>query len=96
MLRLIRNLIIIIALFVGVVFGFLNYDSAPIDLLWTSIDAPLVLLLAVAFVVGLVLALIVFGLRVMKLRRRLSSVRRKLRNAEAEISNLRSMPIHDA
>ncbi|MDA3920938.1 MAG: LapA family protein [Salinisphaera sp.] len=96
MLRLIRNLIIIIALFVGVVFGFLNYASTSVDLLWTSVDAPLVLLLAIAFVIGLVLALIVCGLRIAKLRTRLSSTRRKLKDAEAKLSNFRSVPVQDA
>lgn len=96
MLRLIRNLIIIIALFVGVVFGFLNYASTSVDLLWTSVDAPLVLLLAIAFVIGLVLALIVCGLRIAKLRTRLSSTRRKLKDAEAKLANSRSLPVQDA
>lgn len=96
MLRLIRNLIVILAVFIGLAFGFFNYDSTPVDLLWTRTEAPLAVLLGLAFVLGLVVALIVCGVRMVKLRSRLSSTKRQLKDAEAEISNLRSMPIHDA
>lgn len=96
MLSLIRNLIIVVALILGAVFGYLNYASTSVNLLWGTIDAPLVVLLALAFVAGLLIAFVVLGLKIIKLRSKLSSSRRKLRDAEAEISNLRSMPIHDA
>lgn len=96
MLSLIRNLIIFIALVLGLVFGYLNYGSTSVQLLWGSVDAPLVVLLAIAFVAGLVIALIVCGLKIAGLRTRLAKSRRQLKDAEAEISNLRSMPIHDA
>lgn len=96
MLRLIRNLIVIFALVLGVAFGFFNYDLATIDLLWTTTQAPLVVLLAVAFVLGLVVAFVVCMARIAKLRAQLSTSRRRLKDAQAEISNLRSMPIHDA
>lgn len=96
MLSLIRNLIIFIALILGLVFGYLNYAPTSVQLLWGSVDAPLVVLLAIAFVAGLVIAFIACGVKIAKLRSRLSRSRRKLKDAEAEISNLRSMPIHDA
>jgi len=96
MLSLIRNLIIVVALILGAVFGYLNYASTSVNLLWGSVDAPLVVWLALAFVAGLVIAFVVLGLKIIKLRGKLSGSRRKLKDAEAEISNLRSMPIHDA
>lgn len=96
MLRLIRNLIVILAVFIGLAFGFFNYSPTSIDLLWTRTEAPLALLLALAFLIGLVIALVVCGVRLARLRARLSSTRRKLKDAETELSNLRSMPIHDA
>ncbi|HET7315074.1 lipopolysaccharide assembly protein LapA domain-containing protein [Salinisphaera sp.] len=96
MLRLIRNLIIILALFIGLAFGFFNYGSTPVDLLWTTTEAPLAVLLGLAFLLGLVIALVVCGVRMAKLRSRLSRTRRRLKHAEAEITNLRSMPIYDA
>jgi len=96
MLRLIRNLVVVVALVLGVAFGFFNYDLVSIDLLWTTTEAPLVVLLAVAFVLGLLIAFLVCVTRIARLRGKLSSSRRRLKDAQAEISNLRSMPIHDA
>ncbi|MGB7758095.1 MAG: lipopolysaccharide assembly protein LapA domain-containing protein [Salinisphaera sp.] len=96
MLRLIRNLIVILAVFIGLAFGFFNYGSTPVDLLWTKTEAPLAVLLGLAFLLGLIIALVVCGVRLARLRSRLSRTRRQLKDAEAEISNLRSMPIHDA
>lgn len=95
MLRLIRNLVVVIAVFIGLAFGFFNYDPTPVDLLWTTTDAPLSVLLGLAFLLGLVIALIVCGIRMAQLRARLSRTRRRLKNAEIEITNLRGMPIHD-
>ncbi|WP_423823840.1 lipopolysaccharide assembly protein LapA domain-containing protein [Salinisphaera sp. SPP-AMP-43] len=96
MLRLIRNLIVIIAVVIGLAFGFFNYNPTSVDLLWTTTEAPLAVLLGLAFLLGLIIALLLCGVRMAKLRARLSSTRRQLKDAEAEISNLRSMPIHDA
>ncbi|MES1926915.1 LapA family protein [Salinisphaera sp. T31B1] len=96
MLRLIRNLIVILGLVVGIAFGFFNFQPVDIDLLFTSTEAPLVVILAIVFVVGLLLAGIVAMGKIARLKRRLSGAQRRLRDAEAEISNLRSMPIHDA
>lgn len=96
MLRLIRNLIVILAVFIGLAFGFFNYGATPVDLLWTKTEAPLSVLLGLSFLLGLIIAFVLCGLRMAKLRARLSSTRRQLKDAEAEISNLRSMPIHDA
>jgi len=96
MLRLIRNLIVIIGLLLGVAFGFFNYDLASVDLLFMTTEAPLVVLLSIAFVLGLAIAGLVCLGRIARLRGQLSKSRRRLKDAEAEISNLRSMPIHDA
>ena len=96
MLRLIRNLIVVLGLVLGVAFGFFNYDLVSIDLLWSTTEAPLVILLVIAFVLGLVIAALVCTARIARLRGQLSSSRRRLKDAQAEISNLRSMPIHDA
>lgn len=96
MLRLIRNLIVVVGLVLGVAFGFFNYDLVSVDLLWTTTEAPLVVLLAVAFVLGLLITGLVCVTKIARLRGQLSSSRRRLKDAQAEISNLRSMPIHDA
>tara|TARA_B100000929_G_scaffold110899_1_gene87830 strand:- start:208 stop:498 length:291 start_codon:yes stop_codon:yes gene_type:complete len=90
MLSLLRILVVFVATVIGLLFGYLNFQSAPIDLLVVRTQAPLVVLLAAAFVLGLLIAVVLFTLRVIRLKTRLSSSKRKLKDAEAEIDSLRS------
>lgn len=93
---LLRNLIIVLALVLGAAFSFYNLQAVHVDLLWTQASAPLVVLLVIAFVLGIVVAMIGLFYKLARLRGRLSRTRRKLKDAQAEVRNLRSMPIHDA
>lgn len=92
MLRLIQSLIVILAVVIGLAFGFFNYSLTDVDLLWTTTEAPLSVLLGLSFLLGLVVALLVCGLRMVSLRRRLSRTRRQLKNAEDELSSWRHTP----
>lgn len=96
MLRLLRNLVIVAALVVGITFGFFNYDVVTVDLIFADARVPLVVVLILAFVLGLGIAFILLAGRVLFLRRRLRRSQRELADARTEIRNLRSMPIHDA
>lgn len=95
-MALLRNIIIALAIVLGIAFSFFNMQDVSVDLLWTTTHAPLVVLLAIAFLLGFVIAVLVLLYRIAQLRSRLSRSRRELKDARAEISNLRSMPIHDA
>jgi uncharacterized membrane protein YciS (DUF1049 family) len=92
MLRLIRNLILILALAVGVAFGYVNRGFIGIDLLWAHARMPLSALLGIAFVVGFAIALLVCSLRILRLRARLSRSRRQLKQTRTETSDQRSLP----
>lgn len=96
MAALFRNLVIVFALILGIAFSFYNLQRVTIDLLWATMDVPLVVLLVSAFVLGFIVALLVLVWKLTRLRGRLSKSRRDLKDAQAEIRNLRSMPIHDA
>lgn len=96
MLRFLRNLLLVIALVIGIAFGFFNRQLVTIDVLWSNAHIPLVIVLLVAFVVGFALAFLLFLSRLIMLRSGLARTRSHLKDAQAEISNLRSMPIHDA
>lgn len=96
MLRLIRNLVIVLALVVGIAFGFFNFNPVTVDLLWVDSRVPLVIILVVAFVLGFGLALLLLLTRLIGVRRSLRRSQRQLKDAQGEIRNLRSMPIHDA
>lgn len=96
MVALLRNLVVVFALVIGAVFSFYNLRNVSIDLLWARVDAPLVVLLVLAFVLGFVVALLILAWKLTRARGRLAQSRRELKDAQAEIKNLRSMPIHDA
>lgn len=96
MLRVIRNIVIIVALVIGVAFGFFNFQLITVDLLFTQSRIPLVVVLFLTFLVGVaVAALWLFG-RLLLLRGKLARTRRELAETRTEVRNLRSMPIHDA
>lgn len=96
MLRLLRNLVLLFALALGVTFGFFNFQLVTVDLLLNEVRVPLVVVLVLDFVLGFGLALLLLLARTLKLRTDLARERRHLKDAQAEIRNLRSMPIHDA
>lgn len=96
MLRLLRNLVLLLALVIGIAFGFVNFQLVTVDLLWGEVRVPLVVVLILDFVLGFGLALLLLLARTLKLRSDLARERRQLKDAQAEIRNLRSMPIHDA
>lgn len=96
MLRLLRNLVLLFALALGITFGFFNFQLVTVDLLASEVRVPLVVVLILDFVLGFGLALMLLLARTLKLRADLARERRQLKDAQAEIRNLRSMPIHDA
>lgn len=96
MLALVRNLVVVLALVLGAAFSFFNLQSVAVDLLWTTAQAPLVVLLVIAFLFGFVVAVLALLYKLTRLRSRLAKSRRQLKDAQTEIRNLRSMPIHDA
>lgn len=96
MLRFIRNLLFIAALALGIAFGYVNFQQVTVDFLWSDARVPLVVILVVSFVVGFALAMLLLIARMVGLQTNLGKTRRQLKDAQAEIRNLRSMPIHDA
>lgn len=96
MIRLLRNLVLLFALALGITFGFFNFQLVTVDLLASEVRVPLVVVLILDFILGFGLALMLLLARTLKLRTDLARERRQLKDAQAEIRNLRSMPIHDA
>lgn len=96
MFRLLRNIVIVIALVVGVAFGFFNFESVTVNLLFGEVEVPLAVVLIVDFALGFGVALLLLFSRLILLRRKLSRTRRQLADVQTEVRNLRSMPIHDA
>ncbi|MGB1580172.1 MAG: LapA family protein [Nevskiales bacterium] len=96
MLTILRNVLLILAVLIGVVFAYFNTSSVQIDYLFGQLDMPLVLALALVLFVGLALGVLVGLPYTMRTRSRLASTRRRLQQAEVEVKNLRNQPLHDA
>lgn len=96
MLRIVRNIVIIIALVLGVTFAFFNVQPITVDLLFTQSRVPLIVVLLVDFLIGLGVAMLWLFARLLTLRSKLARTRRELEETRTEVRNLRSMPIHDA
>lgn len=96
MLRVLRNIVIVVALVLGVAFGFFNFQLVTVDLLVSESRIPLVVVLLLDFLLGIGVALLALMGRVLTLRGKLARTRRELAETRTEVRNLRSMPIHDA
>lgn len=68
MLKLFSLLFIISFLIIGVVLGILNPSSVELNLLITSIDLPLSVIMAVLFILGLVVGAAIISMQVIRLR----------------------------
>jgi len=68
MLKLFSLLFIISFLIIGVVLGVLNPTSVELNLLITSVNLPLSVIMAVLFIIGLVVGAAIISIQVIRLR----------------------------
>ncbi|GEM_PF-4028615 len=76
MLMLIRAVIVVVAVAAGAAFASTNFQVITVNVLFTTVQAPLVLFIASAFIVGLLLGLLASGIRILRLREQLRRSRR--------------------
>ncbi len=86
--------ICLLVLFVGA-FSILNAQSVQLHYFIASRQLPLALLLVVFFVLGLLCSVLIGGAHWMRYQRKQHALKRELKLAQLEISNLRTMPIKD-
>jgi uncharacterized integral membrane protein len=96
MFRLLRVVLVVVALVLGMVFALLNHESVTIDLLFDQFQPPLVALLIINLLIGLGIGALIYLPRQIALRLEIERTRKKLAAAEAEIRNLRNLPLKDA
>jgi uncharacterized integral membrane protein len=77
----------------GLVFGHANTATVTFDYVFGAVDAPLISLLVITLVTGVVLTFLVCYGRMFRLRRELRRTQRRLRDAEEELKNLRTLPV---
>lgn len=96
MVRALRIFLVVAALLLGMLFALLNHETVTVDLLFDQFNSPLVALLIVNLLLGLGIGALIYLPRQIALRLELERTRKKLNAAEAEIRNLRNLPIRDA
>ncbi len=95
MKRLILFLLLIAFFCVGALFSYFNPVAVRVDYLFGEIELPLGLILVAVFGGTLLLAVLVFSLWSLAQRAELRRLRRKLDLAEAELANLRNLPLNN-
>ena len=94
-IALFLSLLIIVLL--TAVFAYNNPESISVDIGFTQFENVSVsLAFVVAFAVGWLFGLLSAGIAVIRMASERRRLRRDLRLAEAEVSSLRSLPLHDA
>lgn len=94
-MRIFKNILIGLVLLIGLVFAFFNAESVTVDYLFGELETPLVIVLLLDFVFGFAVAFLLFYGRILKQRADLAKQRRRLRDADDEIRNLRNLPIRE-
>ncbi len=83
-----------VAIFVlGLFFGHANAVPVRFNYLVGTVELSLITVLMIAFGFGVALSLLIAALRWLGLRSELRRLRRQLRDAEAELRNLRNLPV---
>lgn len=93
--RILLLLAALVVLCLGVALAFSNAEPVTVDLLVVEFSGPLIIWMVAELVVVVVLMLLVSALRVATLKRRIRRQARQIADQEAELKNLRNLPIHD-
>jgi len=89
-------IVFLLIVVLGISFAITNSTPVAIHYYVGVTKLPLSLLLVVSFGIGLIIGFSALLIKSIKLRTNLGRAKRKLRIAEQEIDNLRTMPIKDA
>jgi uncharacterized integral membrane protein len=96
MLRFSRIILIVLALFMGMMFALFNAESVTVDYLFGSLRISLVALLILDLLVGLAIGVVIYTPKIMTQKMETDRIRKKLAAAESELRELRNLPIRDA
>ena len=94
-MRILSYLIVLIVVLLGVTFAALNHNVVSINYYLGESSLPLSLLLAISFIFGSLLALIVGFWLLLKLKLKHYRLQQKINVYEKEIENLRAIPLQD-
>lgn len=93
MWKIVRSLLLLITLLLGLVFAFFNLEPVRLDFLLGETHWPLVAAMAIALLLGYALGILSILPTLMRQRGVMLIQRRRVLNAEAELKNLRNLPL---
>lgn len=96
MLRFLTSIVTLVVFVIGVLFALRNASPVNVDYIWGAVHAPLSYVAVGGCIVGLVLGFIGCSLEMLRLRRANRKLRQAARNAQAEVTSLRKVPLQDA
>ena len=95
MARLVSAFIILLVLLLVIFFTILNAEPVTVNYYLGVVNPPLALVVILSLVAGAILGLISSMFVIIATRHETSKLRRDMKHAEQELSNLRNIPIKD-
>lgn len=96
MLRILLILLLVVVLCLGASIGYFNAQPVHFNYLVGEMEIPLIGLIVGEFIIAVLLTLLACFGRVFGLKSEIRRLRKQLRDAEAELKNLRNLPLKDA
>jgi lipopolysaccharide assembly protein A len=87
--------ILVVVLCLGASIGYFNAQPIHFDYLAGQIELPLIGLVLADFFLAVLLTLLICSGRILGLKAEARRLRKQLRDAEAELKNLRDIPLKD-
>jgi uncharacterized integral membrane protein len=96
MLRFLVIALLVLFLVIGASFGYFNATPVEFNYLAGTIQIPLIALIIAEFVIAVLLTLLICFGRMLSLKSEIRRLRKQVQAAEAELKNLRDLPIRAA
>lgn len=95
MKRILVFVILLVVALLGLSFALMNAELVSLNYYFSTIQMPLSLVVVLAIVVGALLGVLAMLGMALGQKRELAKMRKSIKLAEKEVSNLRSLPLKD-
>lgn len=96
MKRILVFVILLVVALLGLSFALMNAELVSLNYYFATIQVPLSMVVVLAIVVGALLGVLTMLGMALGQKRELAKMRKSIKLAEMEISNLRSLPLKDS
>ena len=94
-MRILIIVFYLVLITLGVVFSVLNSKMVELHLYYISLNVPISVLILLSLIVGIIIGLLSFLWRYLRLKMAFAKLKSQLALSEREVKNLRSIPIQD-